>query len=166
MSVGGDILQSWWAPGRVAGALLAGGPREARALAHLLFACGLAFLAQWPRLVRAAAADPLIPLEARLGGALVAMLFLMPLVLYGVAAASHLVLRALGRPPGFGGARTALFWALFATSPAIVAQGLLGGLLPAPAAGVAGGAVLALFLWIWGAGLAAAGAIALRPPTA
>lgn len=166
MSMSGDILRSWRAPGRVVAGMLAAGAREDRALAHLLIACGLLFVAQWPRLARAAAEDPAIPFEARLGGALMATLFMLPLILYGIAAASQMVMRALGRPPGWAGARVALFWALLAASPAILAQGLAAGLAPGPAATAAGWAVLAAFLWIWGAGLAAAGAIASGRPSA
>lgn len=104
MSMSGDIMRSWRAPGRVVAEMLAAGAREDRALAHLLIACGLLFVAQWPRLARAAAEDPSVPFEARLGGALMATLFMLPLILYGIAAASHLVLRAIhavGR--AFGG---------------------------------------------------------------
>lgn len=167
MSIGGDMLRSWRAPGRVVAGLLAAGPREDRALAHLMIGCALVFVAQWPRLARAAAADPAVPLSARLGGALFATLFLLPLILYGVAAASHLLMRACGRPPGWAGARVALFWALLAASPLILADGLVQGLAgPGGPADLVGWGALAAFLWLWGAGLAAAGAIASARPSA
>jgi len=47
-------------------AILAQGPREDRALATLLGACVILFIAQWPFHARAAYLDPSIPLEARL----------------------------------------------------------------------------------------------------
>lgn len=161
MSIGGDILRSWRAPRQVVAGLLASGPREDRALAHLMIGCALVFVAQWPALARAAAADPSVPLAARLGGALMATMFLLPLILYALAAASHILMRALGRPTGWAGARVALFWALLASGPLILVNGLVRG-LPGTggAAGAFGWAVLAAFLWLWGGGLAAAGAIA------
>jgi hypothetical protein len=162
MSVAGDILQSWRAPRAVIRRKLAQGPREDRALGTLMLACLLAFVAQWPGLVRAAAADPSIPLEARLGGALMGTMFLVPLIAYGLAAASRLALRAFGVDIGWHAARLALFWALLAVAPLMLAQGLVVAALgPGPVATAAGMAVAAAFLALWGASLSAA---ALEPP--
>ncbi len=128
MGVGGDILRTWTAPGPVLDRQLCRAPDEPRALAVLIGACALMFLAQWPLALRAATLDPTIPLEARLGGALMAWLFLVPPVAYLVAALSRLVLRALGRRATAFGARMALFWALLAAAPLWLLNGLVGGL--------------------------------------
>ena len=108
---------------------LAGGAREDRALATLFGACLLIFVAQWPGLSRAAHLEPEIPLDARLGGALMAWLFIAPLAAYVIAAVSHAVARLLGGRGSWFGARLALFWALLAASPLWLLNGLVAGLI-------------------------------------
>ena len=129
---------------------LGAGLREDRALAVIMGAGALLFVAQWPILSRAAYLDPAMPLEARLGGALMACLFVLPLLGYGVAQLSHLVARLFGGQGSAFGARLALFWALLAITPAMLFQGLLVGFLGQTAA-VIGCQVLVMlaFLWIW-----------------
>jgi hypothetical protein len=145
-----DILALWRQPRRTFRARLEEGPREDRAFAVLMGACGLSFIAQWPPLARAAHLDPAIPLDARMGGALMATLFLLPLIAYGVAAASHLVARALGGRGTFQGARLALFWALLGAMPGVLFYGLAAGLVgPGPAVTLTGIIVFAGFLWLW-----------------
>lgn len=151
MAVTRQILASWRRPRAVMRGLLAGGVREDRALVTLMAACALIFVAQWPRLARAAHLDPSIPLDARLGGALVGTVFLLPLVAYGLAAVSHLVARLLGgRGTGYG-ARLALFWSLLVVTPAMLLHGLVAGMVgPGPATTGLGLLVLAGFLFQWG----------------
>ena len=113
-------------------------------------ACALLFVAQWPVHARAAFYDPAMPLEARLGGALLASLFLLPLLAYAVAGLSHLVAKVFGgRGQGFG-ARLALFWALLAVTPVVLLQGLVAGMV-GPSPGLIAVQLLAGggFLWIW-----------------
>lgn len=149
MSVAADISESWIAPRRVIRRLLAQGQREDRALAYLMIACTLIFVSAWPTLVRQAAADPSLPFDVRLGGALMAWLGMMPLVLYGVAALSHLIARAAGGTGSYYSARLALFWALLAASPVWLAQAAVGAVLPGTGAKVAGALALGGFLWLW-----------------
>jgi hypothetical protein len=153
MSVAADIAQSWVAPARVVRRLLVQGQREDRALAFLMLGCALVFVSEWPALL-AAPGD--VPVEARLGGALMAWLGLMPLALYGVAALSHLAARTLGGQGSFWGARLALFWALFAAAPLWLLAAALATLVPPPAAAALDAAALAGFLWLWLGGLVAA----------
>ncbi len=158
MSVIGEIAASWRDPGLVMRRLMSAGPREDRSLAILMAASVLLFVARLPVLARVAAADPSVPLGARMGGALMSSLFLVPLIAYALALASHMVMRALGREGAAFGARLALFWALLAAAPAALAHGLVSG-LAGPAGLVAGGLgalVFALFLWLWVGGLLAA----------
>src|SRR5690554_7026923 len=122
MSVSGDILGSYRSPRAVVRGLLAQGRREDRALVWLLLACGLIFVAQWPRLARVAHVSDEVPLAALMAGALFGWMFLAPLALYGLAAVLHLGLRALGRGGSMYGARLALFWSLLAVSPLWLAQ--------------------------------------------
>lgn len=150
MSITNDILRSWRHPRVVMREKLAAGEREDRALAVLMAASLLLFVAQWPSLSRAAFLDPTTPLEARLGGALMACLFILPLIAYGVALISRLVARLVGGKGSGFGARLALFWALLAIAPAMLLQGLTAGFVgPSPALYLVQGIVMAVFLWIW-----------------
>ncbi|MDP2740419.1 MAG: YIP1 family protein [Pseudorhodobacter sp.] len=154
MAISTDILASYLHPRAVIRRRLDQGVREDQALALLLAACALNLVAQGPGLVRAAALDPSRPLDARIGGAALATLFLLPLLAYGLAALSHLVARAFGGQGSGYGARLALFWALLAIAPVLLVQALARGffaygMMP----GVIAGLVLALFLWLWLAAL-------------
>jgi hypothetical protein len=145
-----DIGLAWRAPGRLIRAKLAGGVREDRALA-LAMAVGLmVFVAQWPRLAREAHLDPLVPFDARMGGALLGAVFILPLILYLVAALSHLVARALGGGGSWFGARLTLFWAMLASTPAMLLHGLASALTgPGAVADMIGAIVACGFLYLW-----------------
>lgn len=150
MTITTDILRSWRHPRAVIREKLGAGDREDRALAVLMAASLLLFVAQWPGLSRAAFLDPTTPLEARLGGALLACLFILPLIAYAIALISHLVARAVGGKGSGFGARLALFWAMLAIAPAMLLQGLTAGFVgPSPALTLVQGIVLVAFLWIW-----------------
>ena len=162
MPVVPDILASYRHPRAVIARKLADGVREDRALATLMGACGLIFVAQWPALSREAfllaeaakaagtPPDQVPSLQALMGSRLFALVFVAPLVFYLLAALSHLVARVFGgRGTGFG-ARLALFWALLCTTPLILFQGLVAGFLGDGAANSAVGlVVLAVFLALW-----------------
>jgi hypothetical protein len=150
MAVTTDILQTWRSPARVIRAKLDGGAREDRALATLFGACFLLFVAQWPALSRASFLDPSVPLDARIGGALMGAIFLLPLLAYAVAGVARLVARALGGKGTGLGARMALFWAMLAVSPVVLFHGLLRGFVgEGVQATVVGLLVLAAFLYLW-----------------
>ena len=151
MAITTDILHSYRHPRTVIRRKLAQGVREDRALAMLMAACGLNFVSQWPALARAAHFDPSRPLDARIGGALLATVFLLPLIAYAVAGLSHLAARALGGQGSHYGARLALFWSLLAIVPVLLLHGLVGGLIGSgPARTAVGLGVLAAFLYLWG----------------
>jgi hypothetical protein len=151
MPITTDILQSYRHPKAVLRRHLDGGEQEGRALAVLLGGCLFAFIAQWPGLARAAYLDPSIPLEARMGGALMGSLFLLPLLAYGLAALSHLVARLFGGKGSHFGARMALFWSFLAISPLMLLQGLVRGFIgPGPVLTAIGFLVLAVFCALWG----------------
>jgi hypothetical protein len=150
MPVSTDIVESYLRPRAVFRRHLSLGEQEGRALAILMGACLLIFVSQWPGLARAAHEDPSIPLDARMGGALMGTLFLLPPIAYAVAGLSHLVARALGGKGSYYGARLALFWSLLAISPLMLFQGLVRGFIgPGPALTVVGLAVLAGFVTLW-----------------
>ncbi len=154
MGVTADILATYRAPRRVVRRQLDQGQREERALVYLMLACGLIFIAQWPRLAREAALTPGVPFDALVGAALLGWLFVMPLVFYTLAGLSHLVARAFGGQGSWFGARLALFWALLCTAPVWLVQGLVAGVAGAgPLLALAGVAVVAAFCILWAAAL-------------
>ena len=153
MPVTADITATYRGPGRVIGRLLQAGRREDRALAILMAFCVLMFVAQMPRLSREAHLSGQ-ELNMMLGGALMAWVFLAPLLLYIVAAVSHLLAKAFGGKGDWYGARLALFWALLASTPLLLLHGLVAGFVGPGAAQTAVGLLwLAVFLWFWIAGL-------------
>ena len=117
MAVTRDIVEAHWRPRRVMARLLAMGLREDRALAMLMGACLVLFMSQWPYRARQA---------HETGGTLtdtiqhdaVGLIFVLPLLAYGLAALLRLVTRAsIGAAADFYSARLALFWALLASTP-------------------------------------------------
>ncbi|MBT0956716.1 YIP1 family protein [Alphaproteobacteria bacterium KMM 3653] len=127
MAITTNILRSFRHPRRVMRAILSEGRREDRAIAYLMAACFIVFVGQWPLAARQAHLDPSVPLEARLGAALLAWMFIMPLVLYALGALSHLVMRLIRGSGSFYGARMALFWTLLVVSPLLLLQGMVAG---------------------------------------
>lgn len=159
MAVSTDIVATWSRPAQVMRKLLAMGPREDRALAILLAACLVIFIAQWPRLSRESyfASEGQAPFEAQMAITFFAMLMIWPLMAYGLAGLTHLVARLFGGRGSWYSARLALFWALLASSPAWLLHGLVAGFIgPGPALSVVGGILLLAFLTIWALCLAEA----------
>ncbi len=158
MTVMAEILATYRDPAGPVGRLVASGPREDRSLAILMAAALLMFVARAPSMARMAHLDPSVPLNARLGITLFALLFVLPLLAYALAMGVHLVMRGFGGQGQPDGARVALFWALLAITPAALLHGLLEGFWGSQALGVriVGFAVFAGFLWFWGRGLGAA----------
>lgn len=153
MAITQDIVATYRGPGKVLRRLLDRGQREDRALAILMAGCLVVFVSQWPVLARRAHLEQ-TELNPLLGGSLLAWLFIAPLVLYALAALSHVVARALGGQGSQYGARLALFWALLAASPLMLLNGLVGGFIgPGPALTLVGFVWFVLFLWFWLAGL-------------
>ncbi|MEL6169468.1 MAG: YIP1 family protein [Pseudomonadota bacterium] len=154
MSAALDILRTYRAPREVIRRRGSGSPREDRALVTLLSACAVMFLGMLPVVQRQALEDPTTPFDARLGGALMAWLFIVPLALYLIAALSRLVARMMGGRGTWYQARIALFWALLAAGPLWLFYGLLYGLAGLqPVTTAAGTLWLAAFLVFWGIGL-------------
>lgn len=148
-----NIARSYRAPGKVVAGLARGDLREPQVLFFALLACGLIFVAQWPGLSRAATLDPSVSFEQRMGGALFGVMFILPLLLYGVAGLLQLGLR-LFQPVAGLHVRLALFWALLAVTPLMLFQGGMSAMLGPQGAVMAFGFVVAgAFLYILGAGL-------------
>ena len=157
MSVTTEILATYRGPGRVIARHLAEGPREDRALVILLGGCVVMFIAQWPRLARQSYQTG-EDLQMLMGGSLMALVFLLPLLLYVVGLLSYLLVRLFrGRASGYG-ARIALFWALLAASPLMLLWGLVAGFIGEGIEMTLTGSLwFAIFAWFWIAGLRQAG---------
>ncbi|WP_306114405.1 MULTISPECIES: YIP1 family protein [unclassified Roseovarius] len=149
MPVAADIVATYRGPRRVMRRLLEMGAREDRALAVLMAGCVVVFIGQWPRLAREAhlTGQELNPL---LGGALMAWIFIAPLLFYAVSFTSHLIARAMGgQGTGFG-ARMALFWSFLAASPLILLHGLVAGFIgPGIELQIVGVIWIVVFGWFW-----------------
>lgn len=133
MSLLGNIAATYVHPRRVLRHLLSAGVREDRALVLAMGVGAMAFVAQWPRLVRVADASG-EDLQMLLGGSLLGLVFILPLLMYVLAALSHLLARLFGGQGSGYASRIALFWALAAALPLMLLDGLVGGFIgPGPA---------------------------------
>ena len=157
MPVTSDIVATYRGPRTVFCRLLDMGENEGRVLAILMAGCVVFFVAQWPKLARDAHIEG-TDLNPTLGGALMAWIFMAPLVFYAIAALSQVVIRAIGgKATGFS-ARLALFWAFLAASPLKLLHGLVAGFIgTGPALTSVGILWCAIFLWFWSANMRQAG---------
>ncbi|MFW8634677.1 YIP1 family protein [Cribrihabitans pelagius] len=153
MSVTTDIPATYRRPRRVFARLLGMGPREDRLLAMLIAACCLLFVAQMPKLAREAHLTGQ-ELNMLLGGSLLGLVFILPLLLYALSWLVHLIARAAGGQGGSYQARLALVWALLAASPLILLHGLVSGFIgPGPAQDLVGFLWCIVFVWFWVSGM-------------
>jgi hypothetical protein len=175
MAVTTDILRTYRAPRQVVRDLLAMGPREDRAIAYVMVACLLVFVAQLPRLSRKALIEERTPtvmtseqMEAHLQGwsafdrlvtyEFVAWLMVWPLAFYGIALVVHGIRRIMGSTATGYETRLALFWAFLAAVPLGLLFGLTMGFIgPGPQASLVGVLWIAAFLIFAVAGLMAGG---------
>ena len=153
-----DIVATYRGPRRVVRRLIDLGQREDRCLAFVMGFAVLAFVAQLPRLSRVAHLTDQ-DLNMLMGGALLGTVFLLPLLLYVVAAVGQWGVRLFGlKLTGFEG-RLVLFWALLASTPLLLFHGLVAGFIGSgPTQFGVGLLWFALFFWFWISGLREAGA--------
>ncbi|WP_170339121.1 YIP1 family protein [Ruegeria arenilitoris] len=152
MPVTTDIVASYRGPGRVVRRLLDMGPREDRALAFVMAFCVIGFIAQLPGLSRRAHLEGL-DLNMLMGGALLGSVFILPLLLYVLAWGTYLIARMFGGATTSYQARLALFWALLASSPLVLLNGLVAGFIgPGPVQTLTGALWVAVFVWFWFSG--------------
>lgn len=149
MAITRNIAATYRGPGRVVQRLLSLGEREDRALAYLMGACVLIFIAQLPRLAREAHLTGQ-ELNMLMGATLMAWVFIAPLLFYVIAFLARLVAQVLGGKGTAYGARLVLFWALLATTPLILLHGLIAGFIgPGVQLQLVGIVWCATFLWFW-----------------
>ena len=129
---------------------------EASKLAVLMAAMLIFLIAQAPGNARLAQLDPDVPFQARMGGALLAVMFMMPILAYALAAVVAGLSRLTPWRLSPEDSRLALFWALLAVAPAMLLAGLVAGLVGSgPALTVVQALCGIGFVMIWGAGIAA-----------
>lgn len=151
MGVVTDIAKSYRAPRVVLRHRLAGGENEGSALVTLMLACGLIFVAQWPRLSRLAF-ETGQEVQMLMGATLLSWLFIMPLVFYVLSGIVAFVLRVLKTPATGFETRMALFWGLLCAAPLWLLWGLTAGFVGDGAATTAVGVLaLAALIYFWGA---------------
>ena len=154
MALSSDMVASYIRPRKTMRSVLQRGESEGYALGILMVSCVVIFVARWPSLAREAHLDPSIPLQARMGGALMALVMIAPLLLYALAALSHVVAKVFRGKGDFFAARLALFWSLFVVTPLFLFVGLVDGFIgKGPESSAAQFILLAAFLYIWGASL-------------
>lgn len=128
--------------------LLYMGQREDRAFAMLMGGCMILFMAQWPFRARQAHLNGETLTDYIQHDAL-GLIFLMPLMAYGIAALLRLVSRIFKAKADFYSARLALFWALLASSPTLILAGMVKGFVGlGPANSIVGAFWLIIFLWV------------------
>jgi hypothetical protein len=156
------IWLAWRSPRRAMVAEIESGLSEARALLHLMLACGLLFVASLPDALREARGLPADdPVAAAVAAHLYGYVALLPLAAYALAAVVHLVARGFGARGRFLAARAALFFSALAAAPLALGLALVGVAAEASAspalvaaAGGVGLAALGFWLWIFAACLA------------
>ncbi len=122
-------------------------------LAILMAGCALMFVSRMPSLAR----------EAHLTGqeqtmllsnALFGIIFVAPLALYTLALIAHFLARGLRGTGESHAARLALFWSFLATSPLMLLNGLVAGMIgPGTELNLIGGLWFSAFLWFWVSGM-------------
>jgi hypothetical protein len=156
MPVTTDIAASYRRPGKVMRDHLERGATEARALAFLMGSCLILFVAQWPGLARQAHLTE-TELTPQLAAALMATILILPLVLYTLAWITQLGSIAIRRPISGLAARLALFWALLASTPLVLLNGLVEGFIgEGLEQQIVGFLWFVIFLWFWISSLRAA----------
>ena len=154
MSIALDIVRTYRTPREVVRRRIGATEREDRALAILMGACFLIFVAQWPRLSREAFVDPSVELNALMAGALFGWVLVAPLFFYCLALVVHWILRLLGRGSTGYKSRIALFWALLAAAPMWLLSGLLNGFAAdSPGTSLIGIVALGAFVVFWASGV-------------
>ncbi|MBL4872776.1 MAG: hypothetical protein JKY41_05120 [Rhodobacteraceae bacterium] len=101
-------------------------PGEEGLLALLVFGCFVIFLSFLPRLFATDLSQS--PDQSIAAGIIMwffVVMFFLPLLMYGIAWASHFISKAFGATSGNKNARHALFWGLAVLSPALITKAML-----------------------------------------
>lgn len=159
MSASGEIIRAYKGFGASMKRRLDEHPGEERLLMYLVIAILLFFVARIPNLLEVSAvqANEEISIAAIFVTNLVSSFFFAPLMLYAVAALSHLIAKAFGGTGTSYGARLALFWTLLVIAPLSLLSTILQVAYPADwlTTTLLVGMFL-LFTYVWGTCLSVA----------
>ena len=133
MSIVLDIITTHRKPQQVFMGLLGGVVSESRSLAILMGGCVGTFVSSWPALARQAHLESKDVTDL-MGGALLAWIFIMPLVFYVLAMMLWGIQRVLMGRARMDQMRIVLFWSFFASLPFMFLHGLVRGFIGAGAA--------------------------------
>tara|TARA_R110002074_G_scaffold8131_4_gene34046 strand:+ start:741 stop:1235 length:495 start_codon:yes stop_codon:yes gene_type:complete len=154
MALTQDIVATYRGPSRVMARFLSQGRNEVRSLLFLLISGLLIFVAASPFQARQAQLNPEGPLAVRLYWSAFLWIFIMPLLMYGFAAAIWVVSRVSRAGVSGFDIRLTLFWSLLASTPVLLLLGMVAGLIgPGIQAQVVGILWLCVFGWFWISGL-------------
>ena len=154
MALTNDIVATYKGPSKVIGRFLGQGRNEVRALLFVLIAGLLMFIAAAPYQAREAQLNPDGPLEVRLYWSAFLFIFIVPLLLYLLAAVIWVVSKVARMPVSGYQVRFTLFWALLASAPVMLLLGLVAGMIgPGIQLQITGFAWVGVFLWFWLSGL-------------
>ncbi len=149
MSLVGEIAQAYRAPAATMRRQMAKSGEERILLFAFVF-CFLSFIARLPELAMLTGTlDSDVPYSARVGAMFVSTVLMAPLMMYLIAALSHLALRLFGGQASWQQARLALMWAALVSVPLVLIGGAVKVLAPPPLIWVATGATAVVFLWQW-----------------
>ena len=147
MSIVQDIIKTYRKPQQVITGLLEGTLSESRSLAILMGGCVGTFVSSWPALARQAHLES-SDVTDLMGGALLAWVFIMPLVFYVLSMMLWGIQRVLMGRARMDQVRILLFWSFFATLPVMFLHGLVRGFIGAGAAqNIVGFVWFALLVW-------------------
>jgi len=157
MGIATDIVRAWRHPKAAMARQMQDGVREEKAFFFLMLGCLLIFVAQMPRLWREAMMDPSVPSEARLGGAMLGWLFLVPLAFYAIASLGRIGGMLFGGQGSWYSARLAMFWAVLVSAPLWMINGAVAGLVGQGALmAITGVVAVVMFAVVWFASLSVA----------
>jgi hypothetical protein len=152
MSIVQNIIYTYHKPQQVIVGLLEGVVSESRSLAILMGGCVSTFVSTWPALARQAHLESK-DLTDLMGGALLAWVFIMPLVFYVLAMMLWGIQRVLLGRARMDQVRIVLFWSFFASLPFIFLHGLVRGFIGEGAAQkIVGFIWFAIIVWFVASG--------------
>lgn len=132
MSTSREIVRAYRGFGASMRRQIESAPGEERLLVYVVTACLIFFVARVPKLleVSAAQATEEVSSTAVFMTNLLGSFFFAPLMLYGLAALSHVFARSFAGKGTFFHARLALFWALLVVSPLALLSTILETAIP------------------------------------
>lgn len=148
-SVTSEILTAYRHPRLSFERQLARNIGDDRILFFGMLACFLTFVARMPSLFRDSIPSGSPPLHAVVPIHFAVSLLMAPLLLYSVAAASHVLARAFGGQGNWRDARLALFWAVLTMSPLVLVAGIVEVAFQPWVSGALLVLIAVLFFWYW-----------------